>query len=92
MNKPLEQTQKDIRTKFLAMDEPEYIELNLNNYSHDQVETLQHWAIWAVFKLEELENDKNQHEIKMTDDKYYRDSYSKKKKDDEIDQYGIDEE
>lgn len=92
MNKPLEQTQKDIRTKFLAMDEPEYIELNLNNYSHDQVETLQHWAIWAVFKLEELENDKNQHEIKMTDDKHYRDSYNKKKKDDEIDQYGIDEE
>lgn len=92
MKKSLEQTQKDIRTRFLAMDEPEYIELNLNNYSHDQVETLQHWAIWAVFKLEELENDRIQHEIKMTDDKHYRDWHNQKKKDDEIDQYGIDEE
>ena len=91
MNKPLEQTQKDIRKKFLAMDEPEYIELNLNNYSHDQVETLQHWAIWAVFKLEELAKDEIQHEIKMTDDKHYKDWYNQKKKNDDIDQYGIDE-
>jgi hypothetical protein len=80
------------------MDEPEYIELNLNNYSHDQVETLQHWAIWATFKLEEKEimkaeneQDEIQHEIKMTDDKHYRDWYNQKKKDDEIDQFGIDE-
>jgi hypothetical protein len=39
----------------------------------------------------EDENDEIQHEIKMTDDKHYRDWYNKKKKDEEIDQFGIDE-
>lgn len=40
---------------------------------------------------DELEKDELDHEIKMTDDKYYRDWYNKKKKEEDRDFYGIDE-
>lgn len=37
------------------------------------------------------ESDEIQHNIQMTDDKHYRDWYNKKQKQEEIDQYGINE-
>lgn len=36
----------------IATDEPEYIELNLGNYSPEDVAQLNEWAIWAVEQLE----------------------------------------
>jgi hypothetical protein len=33
----------------------EYIELNLSNYDHDDVCRLNAWGVWAVGRIEELE-------------------------------------
>lgn len=78
--------------------ETEYIELNLNNYTHDQVEQLNAWAIEAVSKLEELANEvkslanaRDEHNERLTHDRRYREHYNKQQKEREIDQHGINE-
>jgi hypothetical protein len=38
--------------------EPEYIELNMRNYSEEQVSQLNAWAIWADAELERMRNER----------------------------------
>lgn len=39
--------------------EPEYIELNMRNYSEEEVSQLNTWAIWADAELERMRNERN---------------------------------
>jgi len=41
------------------MTDDEYIELNLNNYDHEDVCQLNSWAVWAYGRIEELERVTN---------------------------------
>lgn len=78
--------------------ETEYIELNLNNYTHEQVEQLNAWAIEAVQAIEELANEvkslanaRDEHNERLTHDGRYQEYHNKQQKEREFEQHGIDE-
>lgn len=45
----------------------EYIELNMSNFSYDDVAQLNQWAIWAAGELERIERLQAQADIRETD-------------------------